>query len=148
MPYLTQLKSIKKKKGLTEKQISDLGGVPLPTVTRVFNGSTPNPTFETAVGIAKALGVSLDELAGFKQPDDSPIIAPMVETLNSHSELLKEKDERIAELKDQKAKLESEVKEIRREKHKIASALIGIVAILVIGLLIDLCNGHIGHFRY
>lgn len=141
MPYVSQLKLIKKDKKLTDRRVSELGGVPLPTITRVFNGTTPNPTFETMVGIAKALEISLDELAGLKPPANSP-------NPNSHPELLKEKDERIIELKDQNSKLEAEVKEVRHEKHMIASALIAIVAILVIGLLIDLCNGHIGHFRY
>ena len=148
MPYIDKLKMIKEEKKLTNKQISELGNVPLPTVTRVFGESTPNPTFETIIGIAKALGISLDELIGIKQPDETPIINPIVETLNSHSELLKEKDERIAELKKQIELLEKEKNTIRREKHKITSVLICIVAVLVTGLLIDLLNGHIGHFRY
>ena len=148
MPYIDKLKTIKEDKKLTNKQISELGNVPLPTVTRVFSESTPNPTFETIIGIAKALGISLDELIGIKQPDKTPIINPIVETFNSHSELLKEKDERIAELKKQNAALEKEKSEIRHEKHRITSVLIGIVSVLVVGLLIDLLNGHIGNFQY
>lgn len=148
MPYVEKLKTIKKDKGLTNKQIADLGNIPLATVTRVFNEATMNPTFETIIGIAKAMGVSLDELVGFKQPDELPIATPIVETLSSHSELLKEKDERIAELKEQNAKLEADKESIRKEKHKITSVLICLVIILVVGLLIDLCNGHIGRFRY
>lgn len=148
MPYVEKLKMIKEEKGLTNKQISDLGNIPLATVTRVFNENTINPTFETIVGIAKGIGVSLDELAGFKNPDDAPITTPIVETLSSHSELLKEKDERIAELKERNVKLEKEKDDIRHEKRRITSVLIMIVLILVVGLLIDLLNGDIGKFRY
>ena len=95
MPYLEKLKMIKEEKGLTNTEIAELGDIPLPTITRVFNGQTLNPTFETFVGISRALGVSLDELAGFKQPDEQPLASPIVNTLSSYSELLKEKDNRI-----------------------------------------------------
>lgn len=148
MPYIEKLKMIKLEKGLTNKQISELGDVPLPTVTRVFNEATMNPTFETITRIAKGMGVSLDELAGFKSPDEQPIATPILETLSSNAELLKEKDERIAELKEQNAKLEAEKDAVRHEKRRITSVLIMIVLILVVGLLLDLLNGDIGKFRY
>ena len=147
MPYGEKLKSIKKDKHLTNAEIHKLCGVPLATVTRVFDETSQGANFETYALLARGLGFSLDELAGLKQPDESPL-SPVVETINSYSELLKEKDERITELKAQNAALEKEKQIVRREKHKIASVLIGLVAILVVGLLVDLLNGHIGNFRY
>ena len=148
MPYGEKLKSIKKEKRLTNAEIHKLCNVPLATVTRVFDETSQGANFETYALLARGLGFSLDELAGLKQPDETPLPSPVVETINSYSELLKEKDERITELKAQNAALEKEKQIVRREKHKIASVLIALVGILVVGLLVDLLNGHIGHFRY
>ena len=166
MPYGEKLKTIKREKNLTNAEIHKVCNVPLATVTRVFDEGSQGGNFETYVSLARGLGFSLDELAGLKQPDAQPLAAPIIETFNSYSEILKEKDERIQELKEQNEKLqtafdklknssnktisvlEEEKKDIRHEKHKITSALIGLVFILVVGLLIDLLNGHIGNFRY
>ena len=132
---------IKIEKGLTNAEISKLGNIPLPTVTRVFNESTANPTFETLAGIARALGVSLDELAGFKQPDAQPLAPPIVDTLNSYSELLKEKDIRIEQLMEDK-------RIIRNEKYKLIGLLVGVITAMLVIIVFDLFNGHFGYFRY
>jgi transcriptional regulator with XRE-family HTH domain len=147
MPYVEKLKMIKEEKGLTNGEISTLSSIPLATITRVFNGQTPNPTFETISHIAFALGVSLDELAGLKKPDEEPIASPIENTLNSYSELLKDKDERIKELKEDKDV-------IRREKNKLVTTLVVLVMILLalVGVLvwfnIDVRNGNFGRFKY
>ena len=47
MPYVEKLKAIRDEKGLTNVEIAKISDTPLATITRVFNGSTPNPTFET-----------------------------------------------------------------------------------------------------
>ena len=166
MPYGEKLKAIKKDKKLTNSEIHKVCKVPLATVTRIFDEESQGGNFETYVSLARGLGFSLDELAGLKQPDEQPLSAPIIETFNSYSEILKEKDERIQELKERNAKLEAafnqlkdannktistlenEKSDIRIEKHKITSALLALVLILVVGLLIDLFNGHIGNFRY
>ena len=155
MPYGERLKTIKKDKNLTNSEIHKICNVPLATVTRVFDEDSQGGNFETYVSLARGLGFSLDELAGLKQPNEQPLASPIIETFNSYSEILKEKDERIQELKEQNAKLEAsfnhlekEKSEIRTEKRKITSVLLGLVLILVVGLLIDLLNGHIGNFRY
>lgn len=166
MPYGEKLRTIKKEKKLTNVEIHKICNVPLATVTRVLDEESQGGNFETYVSLARGLGFSLDELAGLKQPNEQPLASPIIETFNSYSEILKEKDERIQELKEQNGKLqnafnelknssdktiallENEKKDIRQEKRKITSALIGIVLILVIGLLLDLLNGQVGNFRY
>ena len=166
MPYGEKLKSIKKDKNLTNAEIQKICKVPLATVTRVFDEESRGGNFETYVSLARGLGFSLDELAGLKQPNEQPLASPIIETFNSYSEILKEKDERIQELKEQNAKLqtafdeykksanqtvdllEKEKGHIRHEKRKITSALLALVFVLVVGLLIDLFNGDIGNFRY
>ena len=119
---------------MTNAEIAKVGNIPLATVTRVFNERTLNPTFETIMGIAIGLGVSLDELVGLKQPDASPIASPIETTINSYVELLNEKDNRIKELKN--------------EKRTFIVILIFFVTFLLVLLAIDMLNGHFGHFQY
>ena len=142
MPYVEKLKMIRDAKGLTNVEIARLADIPLATVTRVFNGKTPNPTFETLSKMAIGIGVSLDELVGLKQPDAPPIASPIETTLTSYSELLREKDDRIAELKEEKAKE-------RKEKHILVGLFTGILAFVLLLLAIDLIlGGDFGYFRY
>ena len=141
MPYVEKLKMIKDNKGLSNVEIAKIADTPLATITRVFNGQTPNPTFETISRIAFALGVSLDELSGLKMPDEQPIASPIENTLNSYIDLLKEKDDRIKELKEDKAV-------IRNEKYKLVGMLVGIIAAILILFTVDIFNGHFGYFRY
>ena len=141
MPYIEKLKMIKDEKGLTNKQISDSSDVPLPTVIRVFNENTLNPSFETIVKIAIGMGVSLDELVGLKQPDEPPLTTPIESTINSLLELIKEKDDRIKELKEDKSV-------IRNEKYKLVGILVGIIAAILILFTVDIFNGHFGYFIY
>lgn len=141
MPYVEKLKTIKEDKDLTNAEIAKLSNIPLATITRVFNGQTPNPTFETISRIAFALGTSLDELSGLKQPDEPPIASPIESTLNSYSELLHEKDERIKELKET-------LERVRDEKRTFLIVLIGVIAFIMVFLAIDLFNGDFGRFQY
>ena len=145
MPYLEKLKTIKEEKKLTNVEIAKLSDLPLATITRVFNGSTPNPTFETFVRIAIALGVSLDEIAGLKLPDipeiPAPILAPVENTVNSYIDLLNEKDKRIEELQEDKL---SE----RKGRRRMTLAFIILMMFVLVVLTYDIMNGHIGHIRY
>ena len=141
MQYIDKIKAVKEERDITNAEIAKLSNLPLPTITRIFNGSTPNPTFETLAQIAIALGMSLDEIAGLKTSNAPPIAAPIATALDSYAELLKEKDERIKELKDEKEKE-------RKEKHKLAFAFFCFVGVVLIILVVDILNGHFGYFRY
>ena len=140
MPYVEKLKMIRDEKHLSNVEVAKIADTPLATVTRVFNGQTPNPTFETISRLAIAMGVSLDELTGFKQPEAPPISSPIEATINSYTELLKEKDDRIKELKEDKEKE-------RKEKNKLIAVLIGVLGFLLVLLTMDLFNSGFGYFR-
>ena len=140
MPYVEKLKAIRDEKKITNVEIAKISNIPLATVTRVFNGQTPNPTFETISRIALALGISLDELIGLKEPDAPPVPSHIENALNSYSELLQEKDIRIAELKEEKERE-------RKDRYRITSVLICVVCFLLTLLAFDLINGQIGYFR-
>ena len=141
MPYVEKLKMIKKEKGLSNAEIAKISDIPLATVTRVFNGQTPNPTFETISRIAIATGTSLDELTGLKQPEETPIAPPIETALNSYSELLKEKDDRIKELKEEREKE-------RKEKNILIGLFVGVFAFILLLLTMDLLNGDFGFFTH
>ena len=141
MPYLDRLKEFKEQKDLTNAEIATLSNIPLATITRIFNGATPNPTFETFVGIATALGVSLDEIAGLKSPHEEAVPSRVEMTINSYAELLKEKDDRIRELKEEK-------KQERKEKARLMLFFAIFTTIVTFILAIDILNGNWGYFRH
>ena len=127
MPYVDRLLIIKDEKHLSNATIAKVGDVPLATVTRVFNKTTMNPTFETIARIAIGMGVSLDELVGMKQPDSPPITSPIENALSTSVELLGEKNSQIQALKD-------EVERQRKEKRTI----VGILSFVITSLLVIL----------
>ena len=148
MPYLERLKALKEEKKMSCGEIARLSNIPVATITRIFNGSTPNPTFETFTQIAIALGASLDEIAGLKHPESPAVDAHIENTLNSYAELLREKDIRISEKDESIRLLDRELQEERKRKTKLAIALTGLIAILIVIAFIDMLNGSIGFFRY
>ena len=141
MPYLNRLIALKQERNITNAEIAKLSNIPLATVTRIFNGQTPNPTFETFTQIAIALGASLDEIAGLKQPETPPVDAHIENTLNTYVELLRDKDDRIKELKAEK-------EQERKEKMRILTFTFVFILAAMAFLIFDLLNGHIGYFTY
>ena len=140
MPYLEKLKTIKEGKKLTNVEIAKLSDLPLATITRVFNGSTPNPTFETFVRIAIALGVSLDEIAGLKLPDipeiPAPILAPVENTVNSYIDLLNEKDKRI-EKENERVGVRGRIALEQRNKKNLLQGFAIIIILCIFAKWID-----------
>ena len=141
MQYVNRLRAIREEKGITCNEISQISGIPLATVNRIFSGATPNPTIETLAPISLALGVSIDEIAGIEAPAPAPATTPITAAFASYADLLKEKDDRIKELKEEKERE-------RKEKYKIAIALAAFVGFVLIILTVDILNGHFGYFRY
>ena len=138
MPYLNRLLELKHEKDFTNADIARLADLPLATVTRILNGSTPNPTFEIFARIAIALGASLDEIVGLRQSETPPVDAHIETTLSTYAEIVKEKDERIMELKEA-------LNKERTEKHRIVLGLVCIIVLICIVLGIDLLHGHFGY---
>jgi len=56
------IRKIRKKKGISQDKLSKLADVAYNTIIKIESGAIQNPTIETVQKIAKALGVSLDEL--------------------------------------------------------------------------------------
>lgn len=91
-----QLKEMKEKKGLTNKQLAELSGVSLPTVNRIMSGQTDVPNYQTVCDLVMAMGGSLDELAGI--PLRSAERPEWAASSEMYIEAIKEKDRWIKRL--------------------------------------------------
>ena len=86
------LAALKKRTGLSIKQIADKSNLPERTVNRIFSGDTDNPYMTTLIPIVNALGGSLDEIFA----DTSVVVATEtvaklqenVETVSNEKDLL------------------------------------------------------------
>jgi len=58
----SNIKKLRTEKGYSLEKVARLSDLSLNTVMRVESGTNKNPTIETLKKIAKALGVSVDEL--------------------------------------------------------------------------------------
>ena len=81
-----RVSDLRKQRGLSLQEVADRAGITKSHVWEIEQGRSRNPTIATAVGVASALGVSLDYLTGLSssKPDlhpDALRIACEVDTL-------------------------------------------------------------------
>ncbi|MBL7131619.1 MAG: helix-turn-helix transcriptional regulator [Candidatus Omnitrophica bacterium] len=58
-----KIRELRKKKGFSQEKLARLSDVSYNTIVKIESGESKNPTFQTMAGIAKALAISLDDLA-------------------------------------------------------------------------------------
>lgn len=58
------IRKLRQQKKLSQEKLARLTGISLNTLTKIESGFTKRPAFETIYKIAKALGISVDRLAG------------------------------------------------------------------------------------
>ena len=121
---LAKLKEIKAEKRLTNQQVADASGVPLSTVTRIFNGQTDNPNIETIEDIARGMGVTLEDISGIKQIEEK--FTPDDNLIQLYKDMIKTKDKYIRFL---------------------AGALITITVVILIMLFLDMFILEVGYFK-
>jgi len=56
------IKKLRKQRGLSQDKLSKLANISHNTIIKIESGAIQSPTMDTASKIAKALGVSLDDL--------------------------------------------------------------------------------------
>lgn len=118
--WLDNIKELKRRTGMSVKQIADATSLPERTVTRIFSGETDNPYVDTLHRIVKVLGGSLDDILA----DTKVVVATetLVEVKETAVVAEAERDLTTAEnaiLKDKVAALTAEVDMLKREiKHK------------------------------
>jgi DNA-binding XRE family transcriptional regulator len=62
------LKKFRQQHGWSQDQMSRAANIPYSTYVKIESGNTPNPSIQTAINIADALKISLDELVGRTPP--------------------------------------------------------------------------------
>ncbi len=125
--WLDNLKELKKKTGMSPKQIAEKTNLPERTVIRIFSGDTDNPYVDTLHRIVTVLGGSLDDiLADTKVVVATESLVEVKETLaevegtasviGAERDLIKIENER---LKVENANLTTELKLLKMElQHK------------------------------
>ena len=118
--WLDNLKELKKKTGLTVKQISERSSLPERTINRIFSGETDHPYADTLDIIVKALGYDLGDIFA----DTGVIVATteLVEIKESVDVVEAERDLTLVEnemLKSKIAALTTEIELLKKElQHK------------------------------
>jgi len=56
------IKKLRKQRGLSQDKLSKLADISHNTIIKIESGAIQSPTMDTAQKIAKALGISLDDL--------------------------------------------------------------------------------------
>jgi transcriptional regulator with XRE-family HTH domain len=73
----TTIRKAREAKNLTQDDLAQRAGVKASQISRLETGDRTDPYFSTMVGIAKALGLSLDRLAGIGLPGDTAATPPI-----------------------------------------------------------------------
>lgn len=157
---MDDLRKMKQASGMTNQQIADASGVPLGTVNRVMSGWTRNPTTDTAAAIREVLeGATAEE----PQPDepeqppeidchtcprDMPTRQDYAQMSASYQQLLQRIEDRF------RAALDSRDKQFAAERavyarwlRVLAIACAALVLFVMLLLVIDITNPHVGWVR-
>jgi transcriptional regulator with XRE-family HTH domain len=70
----SRLRELRKARGLTQMDVARVSLLSLSIITQLEQGLTKDPKLSTLRGLAKTLGVSIDELVG---PEDEPPAAAL-----------------------------------------------------------------------
>ena len=60
--FAKRIRELRNKKRLSQEKLARLADVSYNTIVKIESGESKHPTIQTMAGIAKALGISLDEL--------------------------------------------------------------------------------------
>lgn len=65
-PFAERLARLRDASGLSQAALADKASVPLGTLRNLEQGQRVNPRLTTLAALARALGMGIDELTGFK----------------------------------------------------------------------------------
>ena len=117
--WLDNLKELKKKTGMSAKQIAEQTKLPERTVNRILSGDTDNPYVDTLHRIVTVLGGSLDDILA----DTKVVVATesLVEVKENAEVVEAERDLVLAELEMLRAKTAAQDAEIMLLKERLQS---------------------------
>lgn len=104
------LQHLQNSRGLTQQAWADASGIPAYTISRYLSASVDAPPFSAITALVKSAGGSLDEMAGISAPEKG--------TPQHARDMIAQKEQSIAFLKEQLLKLEAAIREKREEAAK------------------------------
>ena len=115
--WLNNLKELKKKTGMSSKQLADQTKLPERTIARIFSGETDHPRVDTIHLIVTALGGTLNDIFA----DTNGVVATesLVEVKETVEVVEAERDLILAENEMLKAKTAAQEIEIQLLKEKL-----------------------------
>jgi predicted transcriptional regulator len=161
----TYLNTLKTKGNFTYEAISNLSGIPEPTVRNIFSGKTEDPRFETVSSIITAMGGSLDEIytksksdlketsvlsikemyefqiASMRETNEAHITNIRTHYEQHHQDLVDNFEKRLA---DKREIIEMQKKELA--SSKIVAWVCG--AVLVALLIAEVMNPNLGWIKF
>lgn len=129
MSLCEKLQEMKQKSQQSYQTIADKSGVPLPTVKRIFSGQTPDPSYTTVCLLIKAMEIPPEETVGLYET-----VATTVPVDNADARLI-DLYERSIDTKNKWIRL-------------LLIICLSLVSIFIFILIWDVCNPHIGFFRF
>ena len=118
--WLENLKELKKKTGMSIKQIAEKSNLPERTVCRIFGGETDHPYADTLDMIMKALGYDLGDIFADTKvivaTDDLVVIKESVDVVEAERELIQVENEM---LKTKVSAMATEIELLKKDlQHK------------------------------
>lgn len=157
---MDELRKLKQASGMTNQQIADASGIPLGTVNRVMSGQTRNPTTDTATAIREALEGATAEEPQPEEPEqptvatchtcprDMPTRQDYAQMSASYQQQLQRIEERFSAALDSRDKqFAAERAVYARWLRVLAIACAALVLFVMLLLVIDITNPHVGWAR-
>lgn len=100
-----KLKEMRDERNLTNKDLSQISGVPLSTVNRIMSGRTDTPYFQNVYDLVRAMGGSLDQLTGIAAAPErkEEAVPPQAasepvnpETVQMYKSIIADKDQQLS----------------------------------------------------
>ncbi len=132
--YLIDLKN---KGNFSWSDLSEMSGIPDATIRKIFSGETADPRFDTVAKLVVAMGGSMDEIIEGKK-----------ETEIEMNAILAIKEVYEARIKDLKEASADIVGSLKRDKKILATAICVVSLAFIAFMMLDICIGSIGWFRY
>lgn len=134
--------------GMTNQQLADASGVPKSTIDRIRRHDTPNPTMQTILDLAAAVGYTFTN-----QPEPTP---PIPETVTINDPMLKillaHYEQQSLAHSEHLKRTASHYNMLLAEKNRTIRTLSVIIGLLISGffsiLLIDLATPELGWFPH
>lgn len=133
--------------GMTNQQLADASGIPKSTVDKIIRRETPNPTMQTILDLAAAVGYSFSNHPEMVSPiPESNIKDPIVLHMINHYE------RQNIVYEERLKQLSSHYNMLIAEKNRWIQTLAMIIGLIIAGivtiLLIDLATPDVGWFPH